>query len=39
LVAPEYGAKSAGEIAFVPPMAAIASAIYNANGMRITILP
>jgi xanthine dehydrogenase molybdenum-binding subunit len=34
-----YGAKGAGEIACVPPMAAIANAIYNASGVRITKLP
>jgi xanthine dehydrogenase molybdenum-binding subunit len=34
-----YGAKGAGEIACVPPMAAIANAIYNATGVRINRLP
>ncbi|HEY7168626.1 MAG TPA: xanthine dehydrogenase family protein molybdopterin-binding subunit [Candidatus Binatia bacterium] len=34
-----YGAKGAGEIACVPPMACIANAIYNATGVRITNLP
>ena len=34
-----YGAKGAGEIACVPPMAAIANAIFNATGVRITKLP
>jgi CO/xanthine dehydrogenase Mo-binding subunit len=34
-----YGAKGAGEIACVPPMAAIANAIYNATGVRINKLP
>jgi CO/xanthine dehydrogenase Mo-binding subunit len=34
-----YGAKGAGEIACVPPMAAIANAIYNAVGVRINKLP
>ena len=34
-----YGSKGAGEIACVPPMAAIANAIYNATGVRITKLP
>src|SRR5438309_107507 len=34
-----YGAKGAGEIACVPPMAAIANAIYNATGVRIRRLP
>jgi CO/xanthine dehydrogenase Mo-binding subunit len=34
-----YGAKGAGEIACVPPLAAIANAIYNATGVRIRTLP
>ena len=34
-----YGAKGAGEIACVPPMACIANAIYNATGVRIKTLP
>ena len=34
-----YGAKGAGEIACVPPMAAIANAIFNATGARINKLP
>ncbi len=34
-----YGAKGAGEIACVPPMAAIANAIFNATSMRIRTLP
>jgi CO/xanthine dehydrogenase Mo-binding subunit len=34
-----YGAKGAGEIACVPPMAAIANAIYNATGVRVKKLP
>jgi CO/xanthine dehydrogenase Mo-binding subunit len=34
-----YGAKGAGEIACVPPMAAIANAIFNATGVRIKTLP
>jgi CO/xanthine dehydrogenase Mo-binding subunit len=34
-----YGAKGAGEIACVPPMACIANAIYNATGVRVTKLP
>jgi CO/xanthine dehydrogenase Mo-binding subunit len=33
------GAKGAGEIACVPPMAAIANAIFNATGVRIHKLP
>ena len=34
-----YGAKGAGEIACVPPMAAIANAIYNAAGIRLRKVP
>jgi len=34
-----YGTKGAGEIACVPPMAAIANAIFNATGVRIKTLP
>jgi hypothetical protein len=34
-----YEAKGAGEIASVPPMAAIANAIFNATGVRINKLP
>ena len=34
-----YGAKGAGEIACVPPMACIANAIYNATGVRVNKLP
>ncbi|HXG51706.1 MAG TPA: xanthine dehydrogenase family protein molybdopterin-binding subunit [candidate division Zixibacteria bacterium] len=34
-----YGAKGAGEIGCVPPMAAIANAIYNATGVRIRKVP
>jgi CO/xanthine dehydrogenase Mo-binding subunit len=33
-----YG-EGAGEIACVPPMAAIANAIFNATGVRIKTLP
>ena len=33
------GARGAGEIAIVPPMAAVANAIYNAIGIRMTELP
>jgi len=33
------GAKGAGEIACVPPMACIANAIFNAAGVRVTKLP
>ena len=34
-----YGAKGAGEIACVPPLACIANAIFNATGVRIKTLP
>jgi len=34
-----YGAKGAGEIGCVPVLAAIANAIYNAIGVRVTKLP
>jgi CO/xanthine dehydrogenase Mo-binding subunit len=34
-----YGAKGAGEIACVPPMAAIANVIFNATGVRVCKLP
>jgi CO/xanthine dehydrogenase Mo-binding subunit len=34
-----HGYPGAGEIACVPPMAAIANAIYNATGVRVTKLP
>jgi len=34
-----YGTKGAGEIGCVPPMAAIANAVYNATGVRIRKLP
>lgn len=34
-----YGAKSVGEIGIDTPPAAIANAIYNATGVRITTLP
>lgn len=34
-----YGTKGAGEVACVPPMAAIANAIFNATGVRIKTLP
>jgi xanthine dehydrogenase molybdenum-binding subunit len=33
------GARGAGEIAIVPPMAAVANAIYHAIGVRMTELP
>ncbi len=34
-----YGTKGAGEIGSVPPLAAIANAVYNATGVRIRKLP
>ena len=34
-----FGYPGAGEIACVPPMAAIANAIFNATGVRIKTLP
>ncbi len=34
-----YGTKGAGEIGSVPPMAAIANAVYHATGVRIRKLP
>jgi CO/xanthine dehydrogenase Mo-binding subunit len=34
-----YGAKGVGEVNIVPPMAAIANAIHNAIGLRLTELP
>ncbi len=34
-----YGTKGVGEIGSVPPMAAIANAVYNATGVRIRKLP
>ena len=34
-----YGARGVGEIPIVPPMAAIANAIYHAIGVRMTELP
>jgi len=36
---PKYGGNGAGELACVPPMAAIANAIFNATGVRIQTLP
>ncbi|MBV8362425.1 MAG: hypothetical protein JO189_31500 [Deltaproteobacteria bacterium] len=33
------GTRGVGEIAIVPPMAAVASAIYHAVGVRMTELP
>ena len=34
-----YGVRGVGEVPIVPPMAAIANAIYNAIGVRMTNLP
>jgi CO/xanthine dehydrogenase Mo-binding subunit len=34
-----YGARGVGEVPIVPPMAAIANAIYDAIGVRLTELP
>ena len=34
-----YGVRGVGEIPIVPPMAAIANAIYHATGVRMTRLP
>ncbi|MCY6354114.1 xanthine dehydrogenase family protein molybdopterin-binding subunit [Clostridium sp. ZS2-4] len=34
-----YGAKSVGEMGIDTPLAAIANAVYNATGVRITTLP
>ncbi len=34
-----FGSRTASEIACVPPMAAIANAIFNATGVRIKTLP
>ena len=34
-----YGAKGVGEVNICPPMAAIANAIENATGVRMTELP
>ena len=34
-----YGARGVGEIPIVPPMAAIANAIYHAVGVRMRVLP
>jgi CO/xanthine dehydrogenase Mo-binding subunit len=33
------GTRGAGEIAIVPPLAAVANAIYRAIGIRLTQLP
>ena len=34
-----YGVRGVGEVSIVPPMAAIANAIYDATGVRMTKLP
>ena len=34
-----YGVRGVGEVSIVPPMAAIANAIYDATGARLTELP
>jgi CO/xanthine dehydrogenase Mo-binding subunit len=34
-----FGVRGVGEMPIVPPMAAIANAIYNAVGVRMTNLP
>ena len=34
-----HGIRGVGEVALVPPMAAIANAIYQATGKRLTDLP
>jgi CO/xanthine dehydrogenase Mo-binding subunit len=34
-----YGVRGVGEMPIVPPMAAIANAIYDAVGVRMTSLP
>jgi len=34
-----YGVRGVGEVPIVPPMAAIANAIYNALGVRMSKLP
>jgi CO/xanthine dehydrogenase Mo-binding subunit len=34
-----YGVRGAGEVPIVPPMAAIANAIYDAIGVRMNVLP
>ncbi len=34
-----YGVRGVGEVSIVPPMAAIANAIYDATGVRLTDLP
>jgi CO/xanthine dehydrogenase Mo-binding subunit len=34
-----YGVRGVGEVPIVPPMAAIANAIYQATGLRLRQLP
>ena len=34
-----YGVRGVGEVSIVPPLAAIANAIYHAVGVRMTDLP
>ena len=34
-----YGVRGVGEVAIVPPLAAIANAIFDATGVRMTELP
>jgi CO/xanthine dehydrogenase Mo-binding subunit len=34
-----YGARGVGEVPIVPPLAALANAIYDAMGVRMTTLP
>jgi CO/xanthine dehydrogenase Mo-binding subunit len=34
-----YGVRGVGEVPIVPPLAAIANAIYDAIGVRMTELP
>ncbi|MYA61874.1 MAG: xanthine dehydrogenase family protein molybdopterin-binding subunit, partial [Dehalococcoidia bacterium] len=34
-----YGVRGVGEVSIVPPMGAVANAIYDATGVRMTGLP
>ena len=34
-----YGARGVGEIPIVPPLAAIANAVHDAIGVRMSVLP
>jgi CO/xanthine dehydrogenase Mo-binding subunit len=34
-----YGVRGVGEVSIVPPMGAVANAIYDATGVRMTELP